>query len=214
MELNQREILRYLGYKQKDVPDERILKLISEVSEELLGALRPARVYRIFPICEVTTDRVDFGFVSIEGKNLARNLKGCHEAVFLAATLGSKVEQLLAKYNRLQVSRAVVLQAAASEAVEQYCDACEEEIRQQLPKDCYMRPRFSPGYGDFSLEFQKDMLQILEAPKRIGLTLTDSLLMMPSKSVTAVIGISREAINCSRRGCEICDRKDCPYRRG
>ncbi|MDY5648030.1 MAG: vitamin B12 dependent-methionine synthase activation domain-containing protein [Lachnospiraceae bacterium] len=214
MEQREREILRYLGYKQKDLPDERTRVLISETEEELKRVCTPARVFRIFPIREVTEELVDFGFTSIRSRNLARNLSGCFEAVFLAATLGSKTEQLLAKYNRLQVSRAVVLQAAATQAIEEYCDACEEEIRGQLGAGCYMRPRFSPGYGDFSLEFQREMLQILETPKKIGLTLTGSLLMMPSKSVTAVIGISREVISCSRRGCEACDRQNCPYRRG
>lgn len=85
-------------------------------------------MYRIFPIRQVTEDAVDFGFTCIHSRNLAKNLKGCGQAAFLAATLGSGIEHLLWKYNRLQVSRAVVLQAVAVEAIEEYCDACEEEI--------------------------------------------------------------------------------------
>lgn len=214
MELNRREILRYLGYKQKDMPDEQTLRLIEETERELLSVLETKSVYRIFPIQEVGESTIDMGFVRIESRNLAKNLRGCDRAVFLAATLGNAVELLLRKYNRLQVSRALVLQAAATEAIEQYCDACERRIREDLGPGFWMRPRFSPGYGDFPLEFQRDMIRILETPKRIGLTLTDSLLMMPSKSVTAVIGVSRENTDCHRSGCEVCEKKDCPYRRG
>lgn len=102
----------------------------------------------------------------------------------------------------------MVLQAVSVEAIEEYCDACEEEILAALSSGgegpYYLRPRFSPGYGDLPLEFQREFLQILETPKKIGVTLTDSLLMMPSKSVTAIIGISREDSHCIRQGCESC----------
>lgn len=213
MELNQREILRYLGYRKQDIPDIQVCRLIEETVGELLEVIEPKCVFRIFPIQGIGETYVDFGFVRIESRNLAKNLKGCGEAAFLAATLGNQVELLLRRYNRLEVSRAVVLQAAATEAIEKYCDSCETRIRETLPAKAYMRPRFSPGYGDFSLEFQKEMLRILETSKQIGVTLTDSLLMMPSKSVTAIIGISGEKTDCIRQGCEVCGKTDCPYRR-
>ena len=52
-----------------------------------------------------------------------------------------------------------------------------------------LRPRFSPGYGDLPLEFQRDFFRILRPQRRIGVTLTDACLMVPSKSVTALVGI-------------------------
>ncbi len=215
--LNEREILRYLGYKSGQEVDARTLQLIAQEEEELFRTAEFRSVYRIFPIRQVTEDAVDFGFTCIHSRNLAKNLKGCGQAAFLAATLGSGVEHLLWKYNRLQVSRAVVLQAVSVEAIEEYCDACEEEILAALSSGgegpYYLRPRFSPGYGDLPLEFQREFLQILETPKKIGVTLTDSLLMMPSKSVTAIIGISREDSHCIRQGCESCAHTDCAYRR-
>ncbi len=126
--LNEREILRYLGYKSGQEADARTLQLIVQEEEELFRTVEFRSVYRVFPIVQVTEDAVDFGFTRITSRNLAKNLKGCGQAAFLAATLGSGIEHLLWKYNRLQVSRAVVLQAVAVEAIEEYCDACEEEI--------------------------------------------------------------------------------------
>ena len=102
--------------------------------------------------------------------------------------------------------------------------ACEE-IRRMLGPGWGLRPRFSPGYGDFPLEYQRELLGVLDAAKRIGLTLTDSLLMAPSKSVTAVIGVYEAADmpgGCGRgedltgrgaHGCAGCGKEDCAYRR-
>ena len=85
--------------------------------------------------------------------------------------------------------------------------------KEYLEKGLYLRPRFSPGYGDFPLSAQKEILDGLEAGKRIGITLTEGYLMMPSKSVTAVIGVSRTPAACTIEGCEACGKKDCAFRR-
>lgn len=213
MDMDQKEILRYLGYKRSDAPDAQTLERIEAVINELQTIADPKYVFRIFPIKKVEEDIVDLGFVRLESHDLAKNLKGCQEAALMAATLGNGVDLRLQKYNRLEMSRAVILQAAATEAIEKYCDFCEEEILRQAGECRYLCPRFSPGYGDFSLEYQKVFLQILEAGKKIGLTLTDGFLMMPSKSVTAVIGISREQKDGHNPKCEYCEKEDCPYRR-
>ena len=112
------------------------------------------------------------------------------------------------------MSRAVVMQAAAAAMLEDYCDRINEEIRENYEKQgYYLRPRFSPGYGDFPLDCQPALLAGLDAGKRIGITLTDSLLMAPSKSVTAVMGVASVRSDCIIEGCESCGRADCRYRR-
>ena len=112
------------------------------------------------------------------------------------------------------MAKAVVMQAAAAAMVEAYCNELNAGWKKEyLEKDLYLRPRFSPGYGDFPLSAQKEILDGLEAGKRIGITLTEGGLMMPSKSVTAVIGISPVKGFCRTEGCEACEKKDCPYRR-
>ena len=114
----------------------------------------------------------------------------------------------------IQMSKAVVMQAASVAMLETFCDEQNQKLKEEYEeKGWYLRPRFSPGYGDFSLECQRQIAPALELNKRIGVTLTDSLLMAPSKSVTAVIGVSRLPRNCTVQGCEACAKRDCAYRR-
>ena len=97
---------------------------------------------------------------------------------------------------------------------EAWCDEVNERIKQEAAdKGLYTRPRFSPGYGDFPLDNQRDIFQALQVEKRVGIALTESLLMIPSKSVTAVIGAGRDHLPCVREGCEVCSKADCLYRR-
>ena len=151
---------------------------------------------------------------SAESRNLKKNLKVCGQVRVFVATVGIGADQLIQRYERFRVSRAVVFQAMAAAVIEEYCDSLNRRWREEYEaRGLYLRPRFSPGYGDFPLECQREILERLEAGKKIGLTLTDSLIMMPSKSVTAVIGVSRIPAGCAVEGCEACGRTDCEYRR-
>lgn len=73
------------------------------------------------------------------------------------------------------------------------------------------RPRFSPGYGDLPLSAQREIFAVLDCGKRIGLMLNDSLLMSPSKSVTAFVGIGGE-MKQKQNTCSACRMRDCAYR--
>lgn len=212
MKRNIRETLRYLGYKNQ-AADPAVMELIEGSWDDLERAASPKSFYREYGLT-VNGEHIDAGVFQTDSRSLARNLKGCERVILLAASLGASVDVLIQRYSKLQMSRAVVLQAAAAASLEDYCDAVNEKLKEDyLKKGLYLRPRFSPGYGDFSLECQKAILQSLEAAKRVGVTLTDSLLMAPSKSVTAVIGVSRLPGNCTVKGCEACDKMDCVYRR-
>lgn len=209
---NEKEILRYLGYRGQEIPEE-VYSLIGECERELERMAAPKSIWREYPL-QIRDHELDMGVLKTKSRNLERNLKDCERILLFAATLGSGVDVLLQRYSRLQMSKAVVMQAAAAAMLETYCDGQNEQLKQEyLQKGWYLRPRFSPGYGDFSLENQKPLAAALELNKRIGITLTDSLLMAPSKSVTAVIGVSRIPRNCSVQGCEACGKKDCLYRR-
>ena len=106
--------------------------------------------------------------------------------------------------------------AASDNPVEKngWMDEQQKKISTELEKSgLYLRPRFSPGYGDFPIEFQEPIMRMLDCAKKIGLTMTDSYMMSPTKSVTAIIGISTEKERCPISGCEACGKKDCAYRR-
>lgn len=209
---NQREILRYLGHRGQEIP-ENLDALIRSCEAELEQAAAPRALWREYPL-QIRDQVLDLGCFRTESRNLERNLRDCERVLLFGATLGSGVDRLLERYKRLQMSRALVLQAASAAMLEAFCDRENEKIRQQyLEAGWYLRPRFSPGYGDFALECQVFLVAALELPKRIGVTLTDSLVMAPSKSVTAVVGVSRLPRDCTVQGCEACGQTDCLYRR-
>lgn len=208
-----RETLRYLGYRREQ-PDGRVSGLLEECREELdrAASFRHVKMEMNLELAGDGMIRTDL--FSARSKGLAKNLKGCDRLLVFAATAGIGADQLIQRYERVQMSKAVVIQAMAAAMIEEYCDCLNREWKESFRKEGrYLRPRFSPGYGDFPLECQRNLIGGLEAGKRIGLTLTDSLIMMPSKSVTAVIGISSVPADCTVAGCEACGKTDCEYRR-
>ena len=228
MEINRREIYRYLGIKPNMEPDAATEKLAEECIRELMEKCRPRAYARWFPLrvcsapgAEEAADPgeaadspiLDFSCFQVRSRSLAKNLQGCSEVILFAATIGEGADLLARKYGRINVAKAVVMQAAAAAMIEAFCDEENEKLRAEAAeKGLYLRPRFSPGYGDFSLNHQRDFARVLEMQKTVGITLTESLLMLPSKSVTAVIGVSKQDARCVLSGCESC-RNGCTFRR-
>jgi len=212
MDIRTKEAVRYLGYGRHAI-DERTLELIQDSFRELDQVADARFVYRIFEIVEQNENELTIGNLKIQSKNLAKNLKGCKQVIIFGATLGTGVDLLMKRYSVSDMTKAVVLQACAAAVLEEYCDTIQKEIAKELDAGLYLRPRFSPGYGDFSILHQKELLQMLEAPKKIGLTLTEGYMLTPTKSVTALLGISKDAKECDIKGCEACTKEDCIYRR-
>lgn len=211
--VNRKEIFRYLGYRNHPA-DERTEKLVEECLKLLEKESAPAHRSLVFPLVLEGNGNIDGGCFHTKSRNLEKNLKDCDQIMVFAATLGTGADYLIHRYNRIEMSRAVIFQAAAAAMIEAYCnELCRKWKEEYEAEGWYVRPRFSPGYGDFSLECQKDLLGALEAGKYTGIHLTDSLLMVPSKSVTAVMGMSRMPGDCEIGGCEACEKKDCLYRR-
>ena len=229
MEINRREIYRYLGIKPNMEPDAATEQLAEECIRELMEKCRPRAYARWFPLraCSApgaeeaadpgeTADSplLDFSCFQVRSRSLLRNLQGCSEVILFAATIGEGADLLARKYGRINVAKAVVMQAAAAAMIEAFCDEENEKLRAEAAeKGLYLRPRFSPGYGDFSLNHQRDFARVLEMQKTVGITLTESLLMLPSKSVTAVIGVSKQDARCVLSGCESCRNAGCTFRR-
>ena len=208
-----KEAVRYLGYGRNAV-DDQTRTMIAESFEILQSIAGRKSIYRIFCLEHLGDNRISFGNLEVQSKSLAKNLKGCDKIVVFGATLGIGVDQLIRRTSLTDMAKAVVLQACAAALLEEYCDECQEKIEVQMRKEgYYLRPRFSPGYGDFDIQYQKPLMQMLDCAKTIGLTMTDSFMMTPTKSVTAVIGMSRIKERCPIQGCEICEKKDCEYRR-
>lgn len=213
MDIRTKEAIRYLGYGKTAV-DEKTYALVQECFEELERISEPKCIYRIHELSFQQEDELLICNLQIKSKNLYKNLRGCEQVVLLGTTLGSIVDRKLRTYELTNIAKAVVMQACAAAMLEEYCDETQEKIAQQLAEEnLYLRPRFSPGYGDFSILHQQEILNMLDAPKRIGLTMTDAYMLAPTKSVTAIIGVSKTKESCHQKGCEECTKVDCLYRR-
>lgn len=178
-----KEAFRYMGYKS-EVKSEEIELLYEKCLEMYKSSAGYKAVYRRVSV-KLYGNTVDFGFCTIENESLARNLSQCDSAVVFAATAGAGVDRLIMRCEKLSVVEGMICDCIGSSAIEVWCD----EVNKIAVGEEDSKPRFSPGYGGVSLEYQRDILSFLDAERKIGITLNDSLMMSPKKSVTAFIGI-------------------------
>lgn len=208
-EFNLKEIYRYMGLKGED---EEISKTVSLCIDECKNMLSYKVCYREFDIDE-EKDVLNLGFSKVSSKSLMKNLKGCKKIVLFAATVGIKIDFLIKKYGTISPLKALAFQSVGAERIESLCDMFCNDIKKEYEKaGLFTRPRFSPGYGDLPLSLQKDIFCVLDCPRKIGLTLNESLLMSPSKSVTAIVGISDVCGEEPENKCSRCKKIDCPFR--
>ncbi len=210
--INKSEALRYMGYGINK-PDENTMNSINEVEKELLKVIVPQYTFRVFDI-DVSINGVAVPGTSLvlTGKDITQHLKNCTKAALLAATVSQGADRLIRTYAAYDMAKSVIADCLSSAAVEQLCNKIDVIIKENSGMK-YQTWRFSPGYGDLPLEIQRDFLNILDAPKRIGLSVLDNYMMVPTKSVTAVIGLSDEPIQKGKTGCACCNmRETCKYR--
>jgi len=205
-----KEILRYMSCKDET---QEIKNLIDENLSLVTEALSLKGSFVYLPI-EALNGEVLIADKFIKSKNLFDFLCNCSGAVVFALSCGSGIDYLIEKHSRLRPSAAFCIDAIATAAIESYADKFCTEISQIFHnKNMYTRSRFSPGYGDFLLENQSFFLKITNAYKHLGITLTDNFLMMPSKSITAVMGVGDDKLINVSSGCKACTQKKCQYRR-
>lgn len=201
--LNRNEAVRYLGGAGIRL-NYRMDVLMDECEKAVLEKASPKYLYveKNLPCPQI-----------MGGKDIESHLNGCEKAIVMCATVGSEVDKLIRISQISDMARAVVMDSLASVAVEQVCNAFDKIIAEKY-SDYNMTFRFSPGYGDYPIELQKIILQMLDAPKKIGLCTNDNFLLTPTKSVTAVLGLSKNPIERKKRGCAICNMRDtCKFRR-
>lgn len=182
---NKKEILRYSNCK--DLTPE-LEKLLNECIEEVKNNISYKVCYCILPI-NIKDSTIDFSAFKVNSEKLALNLKNCEEAIIFGATLGTELDRLIMKYGKLSPTKALFFQAIGATQIETLCDEFYKDIKTEL--NVNLKPRFSAGFGDLDLTYQKDIFKILDCSKKIGLTLNDSLLMSPTKSVTAFVGVNK-----------------------
>lgn len=179
--INTKEVLRYASGDS----DNNTLNILNECISETISSFTYKICYCELPVT-IKGDLCDFDAFKLKSQNLATNLKDCKSVIIMGATVGIGLDRLIAKYSHLSPTKALMLQALGAERIEALCDAFCQDI---ACNNVNLKPRFSAGYGDLPLDTQKQIFSLLNLPKNIGLTLNDSMLMSPTKSVTAFIGI-------------------------
>lgn len=207
--IQEKEILRYAGCKEAQ---EEFLSQMREGLKELEGKLEYKVCWAEFPVVHEKTG-VDLTFARVSSQGLMKNLEGCERIILFLATIGLGIDRLITRYSRISPVKALWFQAIGAERIESLCDLfCAEAAEKCRLEGKETRPRFSPGYGDLPLSLQKDIFRVLEGEK-MGVFLNESLLMTPSKSVTAIVGIGKERKIQMEKGCAVCQKKDCAYKR-
>ena len=205
------EALRYLGIPN---PEEELRREAERLADELSAAVRPRYVYRVFTL-ERLPDcvRLQGANVDLTGSSARNMLAGCGQAALLACTLGARFDAKLLSLQARDMAKAVLYDALGSALVEAGCDEAEREINRHFP-GLYLTDRFSPGYGDLPLALQPQLCAALDAERRLGITVSQSLLINPVKSVTAVIGLSDIPQPARIRGCGLCRlQTTCQFRK-
>lgn len=203
IKIDPKEVAVYLGYYSANNVDKKMI-------DECIAEFQKAACYLacLAKVPVAICEGVDVGFMKVRSEALQKNLDGCTHAYILAATTGFDAQRLIERNALISPVKGIVTDCVGSAAIEAFCD----KINSSMGNCDFLRPRFSPGYGDLLIDCQKDIVNFLDTKKNIGLALTDSLMMTPIKSVTAIIGIGNEKNKCTGPGCMICKKSDCPYR--
>lgn len=181
VEIDRRELAARIG-RGLDPSDARLTDIVGKFNEKA----KYRYAYCVSPVT-VAEKCCDFGFASVESVALSSLLSGCEGAIFLATTAGIDVDRLISRLGAISRTDAFLADAVGSAAAESFCDIICSELNKRF--DC--TKRFSPGYADLPLEFQSALLDRLDSPASVGITLNSSLLMTPMKSITAIIGIKK-----------------------
>lgn len=223
MRVDKAEVLRYLGHKGQEFSAD-LMQIVEDSIGQIHQVAKPKSVYRIFDIdVQEAAVRVLGTSLLLPGQDIVNHLRGSSKCALMAATLGVGVDQQIRVLEVGQMTKAVILDACATAAIEAVCDEVQAEI-QQLARQEHLGItfRYSPGYGDSPITLQRDLLNVLGTYGTIGLTCTETHILTPRKSVTAIIGLetpnlannpSKES-TAPNRGCDKCSKfASCMYRR-
>lgn len=184
--VSRKEILRYAGAGEAD-------DALDGMLDACASAARDALTYRVayatYPITPTETG-LDLGFALTPSRDLAKNLLGCERVLLFCATVGMAIDRLILREGVRSPAKALLLEAIGSAHAEALCDAFLRDAAEKYAGEGYLlRPRYSPGYGDLPLSLQTEVFRALSLPKTLGVSLNQSLLMTPRKTVTAIVGL-------------------------
>lgn len=218
------EVLRYLGYNGQHI-GKNLKNIIYESINLTKDKINPRYILRVYPIerrIKVEGICSKKYLVELKGTNMILDskdiynlLEGCSECIVMAATLGVNIEREIKKYSYVDLTKGIVIDSCATTAIEGVCNLIENTYRRSLTKHGkYLTTRYSPGYGDLSIESNREFINLLSSQNKIGLTITASNIMIPRKSVIAIAGISETNKSNNKKSCLSCNNYNhCKYRK-
>ena len=200
--VDRNQAFRYMGLHDK--PDNKMLEMADYAEKELLRCIQPRYCWKVFQKQHLEKILI--------GSDIQKHLENCESVILFCATLSQKTDACIRFAQVVDVLAGMMTDAMASALTEQLCDEAEKEILNNFP-DMFSTWRFSPGYGDMPLSVQQDFLNLINAEKQLGICVSEGGLLIPTKSVTAIIGLSEKPLPKAKKGCAVCNlSKSCPYR--
>ena len=211
------EVLRYLGHNGQEI-DNDLNSKIYQCIKETKNEIDTKYVYQIYDIkkdLNLNTVQFENTNLILKSKDISELLRDCDKCVLMCATLGFNIEKNIRRYSYNNLTKGIIIDACATTSIEEVCDLVQDSILDKVAKEeKSLTMRYSPGYGDLDISANRDILNVLDAHRKIGVTVTNTGIMIPRKSVVALIGITNEKIGKVKRTCENCsNRFNCEYRR-
>jgi len=210
MQIDRTEVLRYLGHRGGAL-DARVQAQLDQAETLISDAAKPRCTHAVYALLRGDTLTVAGTVLTLDGADIRKHLGGSETCILMAATLGAGVDAEIRRAQATDMGLAAILDAAATAAIEWVCDDYQTRLAEQYG---YLTDRFSPGYGDLPLSLQGPFCAVLDTARRIGLQATERSLLVPGKSVTAIIGILTRPTKRRSGGCDTCAlRETCAYRK-
>ncbi|MTI81719.1 MAG: hypothetical protein FH758_12735 [Firmicutes bacterium] len=217
MNIDKNEVLRYLGYKQgKTKISSSMLEKIDYYISLGITLAEPNTCYRILNKINFKPKGVELPEVELvlPGQDISNHLKNCNKVCLVATTIGRQLEDKVSElFNHEEYAGGTILDAVGSDAVEKAADQLQEELKLKAKKQGYhLTWRFASGYGDLPLDINSKLASVVSA-NSIGITVTESNMLLPQKSILGIVGFSATETDTPLADkCAYCNAVDCAYR--
>ncbi len=192
-----------------------VLEQLNKAVETAKLKVRPAMIFEEKKITALMPSSVNLEGISLSSRELSSHIKGATHACIYLVTIGQDLEDAASNYMKMGDHLfGYLLYRVGSFAVESMAQNAENALRDSFKgKRMSVSMRFSPGYCDWPIEEQFKLQRILDFSK-IGVTLTDNCMMIPKKSISALVGVGNENLFSKIISpCSVCNMKVCDYRR-
>jgi len=215
-EINRNETLRYAGLtKAENFPED----LIKWACDEARALIKPQAIWQKYQYAADSMKVNEWQQTALVGNSITRHLRNSTEVIIMAVSIGQQLEQAVKQYFRQgEYTRGLLLDAAGTTAVETAADSVSRLISEQAAKSgMTITSRFSPGYGDWNITVQPTIVTLANA-EQIGITVTESCMLIPRKSVTAIIGLQPDkpascCLPADSINCKACTKMNCLARK-